>query len=309
MMDIEEKTLQYGVFLGRRFKEKEKLVFLARMEEEFKERGYETRALKKDLKRFQGINLYVGDVVNSDNLVIAHYDTPLNAFSKKMKFYPFDIARSEKAQQEQPKIYALSAILIGMVIMFLASYLFKIQGITLNIIWVVTTVLMTLVGYIFLRGFPNPVSANLNTSGVLALLDIASHKPKNTAFVLTDRECVDNFGDVMLNEALPETLAKKNVIHLKAIGNGKNIVIGHTEENTKRAKDFASKGKNVKLFNVNGEQLNKHSLNYYQKALSVSVANKFNDVWEIDNVYNDKDLKIDSKRFKSVVDLVLNNLE
>lgn len=308
-MDIEEKILEYGVFSGRRYKEEEKLIFLSRISKEFNDLGYKTQALKKDMKRFQGINLYIGDLEKADNLVIAHYDTPLNAFSDKMKFFPFDKARTDRNQQEQPRIHTIFAIITGIAVMLFATVFLGIKGFWLNIIYTVTATLMTAVGYIILRGFPNPVSANLNTSGVLAVLKIASKKPKNTAFVLTDRECIDNLGDVMLNEALPTRLKDINVIHLRALGNGKNIVVGFKPENQAMANKFSNKNKTVKHFKLEEKNLIGHSLNYYDKAISVTVANEFNNDWEIDDVYNDKDLKIDYEKFNLVVDLVLDFLE
>lgn len=308
-MDIEQKILEYGVFSGRRYKEEEKLIFLARITEEFNALGYKTQALKKDMKRFQGINLYIGDIQNAKNLVIAHYDTPTNAFSDKMKFYPFDKARTDRSQQEQPRIYALFAIITGIAIMFFASSFLAIQGLLLKIIYVVTSTVMTTVGYIFLRGFPNPVSANLNTSGVLAMLKIAGEKPKDTAFVLTDRECIDNLGDVMINEALPTKLDSINVIHIRAIGNGENVVVGFKPENYSMAKTFSNGDESVKFFKMEEKNLQDHSLNYYKKAISVSVANEFNETWEVDDVYNEKDLKIDYEKFNLVVDLVLKFLK
>lgn len=308
-MDFDKKVFQYGIFLGRRSKEKEKLAFLERIIEEFNHLGYESKALKKDLKRFSGINLYVGDVAKADNLIVAHYDTPNNSFSKESKLYPFNDKKTESSVIEFSKKLALYAIIIGLMLMFVVAYYFKVSGLALRVIWISITVLMTLFGYIVLRGLPNPVSANLNTSSIIAMLKIAESKPKNTAFILTDRECIDNLGDVMVNEALPTTINKKTIIHLKAVGRGKNIVIGFKPENKNLAQKFSANSKNVRLFEMKPFNLTNHSLSYYPKGVSISVANRFNNDYEIENVFNDKDLKISENKVNDVVTLILKYLE
>lgn len=302
-MDFNELVLHYGVLAGRRYTEEDKLTFLSKIKKEFSKLGYQTQILKKDLKRFSGLNLYIGDVVKANNLVIAHYDTPYNSFDDNIKFYPFDTLKSNKAIADKPKMRALRVIIVGMVLMFIVMFFFKIKQPYTNILLVVSTVVMTLVGYLLMRGAPNVANANLNTSGVLAILDLAKLKPSDTAFILTDRECIDNLGDVMVNEALPSSIDKKTVIHLKAIGNGEDIVIGFKKSNLNLARKLAKNSK-AKLYELNDKAVANHALNYYPKAVSISVASGFNDNYEINNVANDKDLEIDYNKYKAVVDLV-----
>lgn len=302
-MDFNELVLHYGVLAGRRYTEEDKLTFLSNIKKEFSKLGYQTQILKKDLKRFSGLNLYIGDVVKANNLVIAHYDTPYNSFDDNIKFYPFDTLKSNKAIADKPKMRALRVIIVGMVLMFIVMFFFKIKQPYTNILLVVSTVVMTLVGYLLMRGAPNVTNANLNTSGVLAILDLAKLKPSDTAFILTDRECIDNLGDVMVNEALPNSIDKKTVIHLKAIGNGEDIVIGFKKSNLNLARKLAKNSK-AKLYELNDKAVANHALNYYPKAVSISVASGFNDNYEINNVANDKDLEIDYNKYKAVVDLV-----
>lgn len=306
-MDFDELVLHYGVLAGRRFTDEDKLTFLSNIEPEFSQLGYKTQILKKDLKRFSGLNFYIGDVVKAKNLIIAHYDTPLNSFDDKIKFYPFDTLRSNKAIGDKPKMRALRVIIIGMVVMFVAMYFFKIKQPYTNILLVATTVVMTLIGYLLMRGAPNTINANLNTSGVLAVLDLAKLKPQDTAFILTDRECIDNLGDVMVNEALPKSIKDKNVIHLKAIGNGEDIVVGFKKANLGFARRVV-KNSEAKLYELNEKAVANHALNYYPRAVSISVATEFNGNYEVSDVANDKDVKIDRVKYQAVVDLVYNFL-
>ena len=306
-MNFKELVLHYGVLSGRRYTSEEKLEFLSNIQKEFNDLGYKTQILKKDLKRFSGLNCYIGDVVNAKNIVIANYDTPLNSFNDNIKYYPYDSVRSEKNINDKAKMRAF--IVIGMFIMFFSMFFFQIKPPYLSILLVSITVIMTLLGYILMRGAPNVMNANLNTSGVLALIDLAKAKPKDSAFILTDREFVDNLGDLMVNEALPNTLAKKNVIHLKAIGRGEHIVVGFSKNNRGLAKRVAN-NTDVKFYELNDNAIKNHSLNYYPKAVSISVCDEFEGDYEVSNVANDKDLDIDESIYSSVVSMVnkfLNN--
>ena len=105
---------------------------------------------------------------------------------------------------------ALRIIIIFMFIMSFVMFYLKLEQPYLNIILILLTTIMTVIAYYFLKGSPNPTNANLNTSGLLAILELAKLKLDNTAFILTDRECIDNLGDVMVTEALPKTLNNKN---------------------------------------------------------------------------------------------------
>ena len=309
-MDLQEKALKYGIYLGRRYKDNEKELFINEIGSEFQKLGYDVQARYTKLKRFKGLNLYVGDLVNAKNIVVAHYDTPINSFDKNMVFYPFNIEGTERNQQEVSKRVVLYIALAAFVLMFLIFKFSGLEQMTLNILAIIITCLLSAVGFYILRGIGNPINSNLNTSGVLGALAIAEKHPKETAYVLTDRECIDNLGDVMLQESLPKSIHTKNIIHLRGIGSDvKSIVIGHTVSNKEFAEEISKGQKNVSLYELTDTDLKRHSLSYYDRAVSISAASNEDGFWEIKDVFNNKDLEINEAMFTQVVNMCLDYLK
>lgn len=302
-MSLEENVLKYGVSGGIRYREPEKLYFLNVISKDFQELGYNVQILKKENKRFSGINAYIGDLAKAKHLVIAPYDTTVNSLNTDMKFYPFDNMGTQKGLYEKIRFKALRFFLGVVLLLFLVLNFISVSPKLFQIIAISTLAIATFITYIMLKGRPNPVSANLNTSGVLALLELAKEQPKHTAFILVDREFVDHLGHVMINEALPTTLDDKSIIHLNGIGNGEHIVIASKEEHVKMARNVAANHK-VKLFALDDYGLSEHALKYYDKAISISVCDEFNGRYEISNVMNDQDVKIDEAQFNKVVSIV-----
>lgn len=305
-MSLQDNIFKYGVSGGMRYKEPEKLYFLNVFSKEFTDLGYEVKILKKDMKRYAGINCYIGDLVNAKNIIIAPYDTTLDSMDPHARYYPYSYRDSQKSLNEKNRYRAMVVIVIGVILMFLIPIILEPGALVVRISSLIISVAMTAIAYLQLKGRPNKVSANLNTSGLLAILEIAKEKPTDTAFVLTDREFVDNLGDLMLREALPTTLDQKNIIHLKAIGNGQHIVIAHSEDNLGFARKLANKDKSLDLFTLDKEGLVDNALNYYEKAVSISVCDKFNGRYEISDVSNENDVKIDEEKFTKVVEIVKN---
>lgn len=308
-MTLDELVIKYGVIGGIRYTEPDKINFLNNIGKDFQELGYEVKILRKDYKRFSGINCYIGDVSNAKNLVIANYDTSKDSFNPDYKYLPFNRKLSERELNEKSKERAIKIILLGAVIMFLGTMYIPFNESVRRIFVLVITVLMTGMAYIFLKGAPSKVSANLNTSGVLGLLELAKDKPKDTAFILTDRFFVDNLGDVMVREALPKTIDNKKVIYLSAIGSGENTVLAYKEGNLKFAKEIASSNRDLDLFELDEHGLLASPLKFYDNAVMITVADKFNDLYEIANVASDEDVKISEEKFNSVVSLVRNYLK
>lgn len=308
-MNLDEKVIKYGVVGGIRYNEPDKQNFLNNISEEFAELGYEVKILKKDLKRFSGINCYIGDVVNADHLIIANYDTPMDSLNKNMKYFPFNHKATNRELSEKSKYYAAAVVMTGAVIMFLVTMFLNLSPMVHKIFLLVVTAVMTGIAYLFIKGIPNKANANLNTSGVLGILEIAKSKPKNTAFILTDRAYIDNLGDVMVQEALPKSLDKKKIIYLSAIGRGDHTVISYKENNAMQAKAIARASKNIDLFQLDEVGLEKNPLGFYKNAVMVTVCDSFNDVYEISDVCNENDVRLNEQAFQKVVNMIINYLK
>lgn len=301
-MDLQEYGIKYGYFLGKRYKEKDKLHFIEMIAPEFSKLGYKVDVRKKEYKRFSGMNVYIGDVVTAKNLIIAPYDTPPNAMDKNIIYYPFDRLRSERNIASRGKTFAfLSILTVALTIFFLMNSLQD----NMDRLWlaaVILTVIGTVVGYLFIRGYANPFNVNLNTSGVIALLALAQEHPKDTAFILTDREFVDNLGNVMIQEALPSTFNDKKIIELKGIGRGDTIVVGYSESSQELAQELAQD--KAKIFELKDQALALHTVSFFAQAVSVSVAKEVNGAWGIEKTCSQEDRELDEIILQEVYDLL-----
>lgn len=303
-MNKEEANIKYGLVMGRRYKQKEKELFLNEIGKEFIEMGYSVRVLTSKLKRFSGTNMYIGDVEKAKNLVIAHYDTPLNTFNPDYKFNPFDIKLSNKNSMSMLRRLILAVFVTGVAIILFANNFLGIEGRELGIMMVVTSFIITILGYFISKSVGNPLNHNLNTSGVIGVLQLAAEKTPNTAYILTDRECLDNMGDVMIQNALPTSLKDKTIIHLRMIGNGDKIGIGFSEENKKLAKKMGNSHKDIIYVEMPEDKVAAHSLGYYEKAISISAVKEFEGIIEVPEVSSNKDTKIDWVIFTNIIDMV-----
>ena len=77
--------LSYGILLGKRFTEKQKLKFITRAKKELENMGYQTEVSQTTLSgrgfgKKTYYNLYAGDTIHSDILIYTYYDTPMKRF-------------------------------------------------------------------------------------------------------------------------------------------------------------------------------------------------------------------------------------
>ena len=77
-------------------------------------------------------------------------------------------------------------------------------------------------------GIPNPRNANDNTSGVIALLEIATSMPQNLrnriCFVLFDKEQVAMLGSAAHRRKHPTASKIQTVVNLNCVGDGDTIM-------------------------------------------------------------------------------------
>lgn len=308
-MNVKNLIEKYGIEYGNRYRKPHKVKFLEEISKDFNEFGYNVRIMEHDVKKNVGINAYIGDVENSKRIVIANYDTTINSHNKKMKYYPFDSAKSQKSLFKIPRIRALSTVFIVVFILYLVMTNLNLSEKQVNTLWFIMTIVMVLVGYLFMQGMPNKNNANLNTSGVVGLLSLAKNKPRDTAFILVDHAFSNHLGDLMVNDLLKKTLSKKNVILLNGIGSGSQIVLSYKQHNSKFAASISKENESIQLVEVGKEALLNSSLNFYPKAVSISVCKQDGDTFYIDNVMNKDDTQIDENIYNHVIEIVLNYLK
>lgn len=224
-----DSLLKYGGILGRRFKAKEKLRFLAAIAADFKEAGYGAQLSYHQKGRRKLANLYLGDCVQAKTLVVCNYDTPLRKFFLHRPYVPFSYSKQAKENQSAQLVPLLVLALVG-----LAGFgLFGLPVLSDHHFngWDVAVLAcllgLTLALAILSNGVGNRVNFNRNTSAVLVCLGLAQQLQgdRDVAFVLTDDGCRSVLGDEMIRLSLPTTLDQKRVIKLEPVGVGNHCVI------------------------------------------------------------------------------------
>lgn len=299
-----EHIAKYGLLLGRRKTDSEKELFLSEVSKEFNEYGYNVEIMKRKFKKSVGVNAYIGDVINSKNIIIAGYDTPHNSYSKKMKYYPHNPKKTERGLFFHTRLIALAAVFLTIIMLYIVLNILNLNENQVNIFWLVMTFIMVTIGYFFMQGSANKHNVNLTTSNVLGALEIAKDRPKNTAFILVDNSLTNNLGDRMVDEVLKKNINKKTFIILNAIGGDGEVVITHKQHNSKLAKKIHGDNAQIKVVSLENKDLARHSLNFYSKAVNFSVLEKDKDEFFIRNVMSKYDTKLNEDNFNQVVDAV-----
>ena len=163
-------------------------------------------------------NVVIGDPETARFLITAHYDTPAMLWCPNL-IMPCN-----------PFLNAICQIINCIILMLPA---FAIGG----GVWYATrdagTAYLALTGaavvsvLLMMFGLPNPRNANYNTSGVIALLEIAASMPANlrsrVCFVLFDREQVTMAGSRAYQKRHRAALSFQTVANLNCVGDGDTI--------------------------------------------------------------------------------------
>ena len=164
-------------------------------------------------------NVVMGDPETARFLITAHYDTPAMLWCPNLAM---------------PCNFGLNALcmLLNFIVLMLPA--FALGGAVLYVtekpLYSLLALLAAVIGTIFLMicGIPNPRNANGNTSGVIALLEIAASMPQNlrnrVCFVLFDKEQVTLAGSAAYRRKHPTASKIQTVVNLNCIGDGDTIM-------------------------------------------------------------------------------------
>lgn len=217
MTQLQDWPLRYGVILGKRFTEKQKIAFLRSLTKDFQELGYAVDTTKSYLRlgkneRQAYYNLYAGDFKKAKQIIAVSYETPAKTFGL-IKKRPFHLPTAS-----QQFIQILPAILLTVIAAILFWQLVpSIQAHGFVSVWGVLALILLAGVFFFIAryrsGIPNRVNFSQNSAAILAALSLAKKDPA-LAFVFFDGGATNGYGLQLLEDYLK---GKKKVVFLEGL--------------------------------------------------------------------------------------------
>ena len=164
-------------------------------------------------------NVVMGDAETARFLITAHYDTPAMLWCPNLTM-PCNFVMNGLCQILNFLVLMLPAFAVGGAALYLTE----------KPLYGLLALLAAVLGTIFLMicGIPNPRNANDNTSGVIALLEIAASMPQNlrnrVCFVLFDKEQVSLAGSAAHRRKHPTASKIQTVVNMNCVGDGDTIM-------------------------------------------------------------------------------------
>lgn len=194
-------------------------------------------------------NIIIGDIKNAKIILSAHYDTPAWAIFPNLML-PNNKVLAYTYQLGLPILLALISLLI--------SYLLKtILVLDYSYLIIFFLIIYYCSFFLLFRTFNNKNNFNDNTSGVVAILELASSlNNPDIAFILFDNEELGKKGSKALFETNKDLFNEKLLYNLDCVGNGNNFIF------------IANKGIN--------------NLELYEKVKQIKVNEKYNILFKND---------------------------
>ena len=164
-------------------------------------------------------NVVLGDPETARFLITAHYDTPAMLWCPNLTM-PCNAVMNALCQLLNFLVLMLPAVIVGGGVLYLTEK--PLYGALAMLAAVIATI------FLMAFGIPNPRNANDNTSGVIALMEIAASMPKNlrnrVCFVLFDKEQVAMLGSAAHRRKHPTASKIQTVVNLNCVGDGDTIM-------------------------------------------------------------------------------------
>jgi len=263
---LEDLLIRYGVFMHRRFYDREKRRFLVALAKEFEEYGYQTQIKMHKHGAFKIRNLYVGNMERAKTIFTTYYDTPTVSMSSSYKLLD--------KKPNQPLTNAIPLAVIMIIGVVFIQYV-GLPNWSTNW-WSTASLLSVLVALIlfgllihFRRGMGARRNVVRNTSSILAMIEAARNLDPDltkSAFVFTDYGCVNHFGESLVAQEARDVDQSKNYVMLDgvgAIGQAQLLVSANMENRAKRVA--------AKVFNNTYSLINLDKKDVKQRKLHKNV--------------------------------------
>lgn len=307
--DFRDAIAKYAVFLGKRITYRQKATLLLALKQDLEGFGYAVKGVSDKIRFSKAINIHIGEVDTAKTLVVAHYDQPNRVFFNKGEYDPFSDTKQVFPRLISENIVQLAVLVIAL---FGLTIINSISHILVTIVFLVCFTGILLYTFIrFPKGLKNKYNFNKNNSSLLAIMEYAKKYPgkKNIAFVLTDNECLNHHGDVMLERILQEKLKTTRIIHLDSVGKGSTLQVACKEEcegfATSALKAYEGPLKTFKRI-VGSDAANRSSLRLYPLAISASVGELREDGFIVLGPQTPKDTEIDETLIMDMVEWLEN---
>ena len=314
---MEDKIMAYGVFMGKRFKPKQKERFINGLGNEFAQMGYAVRLMKDDEKRKNATtDLIVGDIANANTVYAAYYDTPAKYLWGNVNYYPLNGTLSMKSSlwpTYLPIFVVLGVVSALFIWLFTAK---EVGGDFRTLLLFGAAIVAFIVTSAVSRGFANPCNINRNTSGIMALLDVASkldeNQRKKVAFLLFDKGTTDGSGMNMIAQAMPKTLDKHQFIFVDCVAKGSCVAVGYRENNEREARKLMSayKGsKETKVMHMDEKRVVYTGAYFVPKAVVVTAGEFDGNDIVVAHTGSKKDMTWDEEVINDVTNMLIGYLK
>lgn len=274
-MEIRELIVRYGVVVGRRFYNREKLRFLSGALKEFTDLGMPVAVKEGEKTKRKAYNMYVGDVKNANIVVSAYYDTPPKTFNL-VKHHVFSPSNDKTA-------FMAAIVVPTFIIAVLAAwgYKFVIQpawadGI-FNLYDILSVLIVVLLGFLmgkYRNGAANAHNLVRNTSGIIGAIKLAEYmtadEKKKTALALTDYGCINHFGDEMLKVEMGEGFEEKYVVFLDCIGGNAPLTIVYRKQALPLIDKIRGKASTLNIRILEIDESDKNYYDIFQKSILIT---------------------------------------
>ena len=304
---IQDVIATYGACFPKRETMAQKRLLIRQVLLDFEPAGFKVVGITEKAKMLTSMNIHIGDLTDADTIFVAHYDRPFKSYFKHF-YHPF-----LKTGSVISKIF--SEQIVSLIILGLGA-LFYGLGFTLQLEWMKLIALLGVpVGLgatltTFPKGIRNKNNFNKNNSSIIALLLLAE-KLKGTdhhvAFVLTDNECLNHHGDLMLRKYLDKKKIHASIIHMDCVGRGNVLEIGAAGSHVNLANRLIKSplGRLKPVVKLYPESLIKgSSLQSYPVSVNITVGDPYHDDIAVSGVCTSKDSTISEEVIQDVVEFL-----
>lgn len=252
----------YGVTLSKRFTRRQKIMFINEISKDFIDMGYTAQVHVKKLKfRSPVTNLHLGDVDNAKVVFLAPYDTGSVVMSKDYKYFPFNPAKTVKAEK-------LSLIINSFLPKFANRFNFN----------------------------RNTASVVLCRELAREFKD----KKKKPAFILLDRASCSFEGFKQTREWYKDEVDRKIFVFLECLAVGETIVLAHKEEMADKIEIFTGSGLNILPRLYPEERAREMVLGMFPNLLHLVSGEIEDKEFVVKNTRSKLDYKVDIDRIENI---------
>lgn len=296
---MKEKMMFAGVNIGRRFKLKEKELFLNQVIEMAEKQHLSYEFQTKHSRLLNICNLVVGDIKHASTIVACAYDTPAKTILPGFKYYPFNPSFNTKEETKN-----LIAQCLGVFCCFLLIFLwvknFESAQTWLKVLIVAGSIMMGYAGYKFLKPSGNLVNFSRNSAAVACVLKLMETvQSKKTAYVFLDQNCASYEGAKLLKEHVSD---HQLVILLDNLASGDKTVVAHKA--TVNPENLLHEGWIDKVYDDTANMLG-----IFQRSVMISCGSIKDKQFYVCNTGTKKDVEVNMERLVLITETIKKKLE